>query len=281
MLKYEIVKKEVGVGMPKFRMYWTFTKKAFLRSAVYRFDVWSRLSANLIFLLMWGSIWTALYAGRDEAGGVSFNSMITYIVVSQFLTGVNGAGTPLWEIQEKVRSGDIAHELMRPFDVPLRYLFADFGSVAFYILTALVPIYTILFIFMDLTLPTNWLTWVCFIFAGFIGFLIRYCIEMSFGLLSFFLVETGGIEDIFYFAISLLSGSVIPLWFFPDWLAKMAIYLPFQGIYYIPNAIFIGEIAGKDILLSLGLQLFWVVVCYCILRLIWNIASHKVVVQGG
>jgi ABC-2 type transport system permease protein len=230
---------------------------------------------------MWGSIWTALYAGRDEAGGISFQAMLTYIIVSQFLTGVNGAGTPLWEIQEKVRTGDIALELMRPFNIPLRYLFADFGSVAFYIVTALLPIYAILFIFMDFTLPADVFTWVSFITAAFIGFLIRYCIEMSFGLLSFFLVETGGIEDIFYFAMSLLSGSVIPLWFFPEWLAKIAAYLPFQGIYYIPNAIFIGEISGGEILLSIGLQIFWLIICYFLLRLVWNRASHKVVVQGG
>ncbi|MBY6053659.1 ABC transporter permease [Cytobacillus firmus] len=267
--------------MFRFRLYWTFTKKAFLRSAVYRFDVWSRLGSNLIFLLMWGSIWTALYAGREEAGGVSFESMLTYIVVSQFLTGVNGAGTPLWEIQEKVRTGDISLELMRPFDVPLRYLFADFGSVAFYILTALLPLYTVMFIFMDLTLPSGWETWALFIVSAFIGFLIRYCIEMSFGLLSFFLVETGGIVDVFYFAMSLLSGSVIPLWFFPGWLETMALYLPFQGIYYIPNAIFIGKISGSEILLSLGVQLFWAGASYLLLRFVWNRASQKVVVQGG
>ncbi|QED49815.1 ABC transporter permease [Cytobacillus dafuensis] len=267
--------------MLQFRMYCMFTRKAFLRSAVYRFDVWSRLGSNLIFLLMWGSIWTALYAGREEAGGVSFESMLTYIVISQFLSGINGAGTPLWEIQEKVRTGDIALELMRPFNVPLRYLFADFGSVAFYIITALLPLYIVLFIFMDLMVPTSWLTWVYFIAAAFIGFLIRYCIEMAFGLLSFFLVETGGIVDIFYFAMSLLSGSVIPLWFFPDWLEKIAVYLPFQGIYYIPNAIFIGEISSGEILFSIGIQLFWVIVCFFLLRFVWNRASHKVIVQGG
>jgi ABC-2 type transport system permease protein len=267
--------------MVRFRLYWTFTKKAFLRSAVYRFDVWSRMGSNLIFLLMWGSIWTALYAGKGQAGGVSFEAMLTYIVVSQFLSGVNGAGTPLWDIQEKVRSGDIALELMRPFDIPLRYLFSDFGSVAFYILTALLPVYVVLFFFIDITLPASWLTWVYFLIAAILGFLIRYCIEMSFGLLAFFLVETGGIEDVFYFAMQLLSGSVIPLWFFPGWLKVIANYLPFQGIYYIPNSIFIGQIHGGDILLSIGSQIIWLIVCYLILRFIWYRASSKVVVQGG
>jgi ABC-2 type transport system permease protein len=263
------------------RVYWTFTKKAFLRSSVYRFDVFSRMGYNLIFLLMWGSIWTALYAGKGEAGGVSFEAMLTYTVVSQFLSGINGAGTPLWEMQEKVRTGDIALELMRPFDVPLRYLFADFGSVAFYFLFALLPVYILVFLFIDLTLPMSWETWVLFLITAFIGFLIRYCIEMSFSFLSFFLVETGGIVDVFYFAMSLLSGSVIPLWFFPEWLEKMAIYLPFQGIYYIPNSIFIGRIAGTEIAISIAIQIFWLLVCYAVLRFVWLKASNKVIVQGG
>jgi ABC-2 type transport system permease protein len=120
-----------------------------------------------------------------------------------------------------------------------------------------------------------------FLITAFIGFLIRYCIEMSFSFLSFFLVETGGIVDIFYFAMSLLSGSVIPLWFFPDWLEKLAIYMPFQGIYYIPTSIFIGKITGVEIAFSIATQIFWLLVCYGILRFVWHKASQKVVVQGG
>ncbi|MFT4416589.1 ABC transporter permease [Fredinandcohnia humi] len=267
--------------MDTIRMYMTFTRKAFLRSAAYRFDVWTRLISNIIFLLMWMSIWYALYGGKEESEGISLTAMLTYVVVSQFLSAVNGAGTPLWELQEKVRTGDIALELMRPFDVPLRYLFADFGSVAFYMLTALVPLYVVLFCFVDVTLPTSWVTWLLFILSGFLGFLIRYCIELTFGLFTFWLIETGGIEDIFYFSLSLLSGSVIPLWFFPGWLQTFATYLPFQGIYFIPNAIFIEEISGNAVLTSIGIQLFWVVVSYAILRFVWYKASSKVIVQGG
>jgi len=263
------------------KLYVTFAKKSFLRSAAYRFDVWTRMISNLIFLLMWSSIWIALYSGREEAGGVSFVAMLSYVVVSQFLSAVNSAGTPLWEIQEKVRTGDIALELMRPFDVPMRYLFADFGSVAFYIITAVLPVYVLLFVFFDLTLPNDWITWTLFIFSAFIGFLIRYCIELTFGLFSFWLVETGGIEDVFYFSMALLSGSVIPLWFFPGWLQTIALYLPFQGIYYIPNSIFIGHISGLEILASIGIQCFWLLASFMLLRYVWYKASSKVIVQGG
>jgi ABC-2 type transport system permease protein len=267
--------------MSRWRIYYTFAKKSFLRSAAYRFDVWSRIFSNLIFLLTWSSIWIALYGGKEEANGISFTSMLTYVAVSQFLSAVNSAGTPLWEIQEKVRTGDIALELMRPFDVPLRYLFADFGSVAFYIITAVLPVYILLFLIFDFSLPDSWSTWVLFIFSALLGFLIRYAIELTFGLFAFWLVETGGVVDLFYFAMSLLSGSVIPLWFFPDWLQSLAFYLPFQGIYFIPNAIFIGEISGAELLVSIAIQCFWVIASFLLLRIVWHRAANKVIVQGG
>lgn len=267
--------------MFRWSLYSTFTRKAFIRSAAYRFEVWSRLLSNLFYLLMWGSIWIALYNGKEEAGGIAFATTLTYIVVSQFLNGVNGAGTPLWEIYEKVRTGDIALEMMRPFDLPLRYLFADFGSVAFYIVTALLPVYTALFLLFDLSLPTTWETWVLFIVSAFLGFLIRYALELSFGLLAFWLVETGGIQDIFYFSLSLLSGAVVPLWFFPAWLATIADVLPFKTIYFIPNAIFVGEISGGEVFVQIGLQIFWLSVTYAILRFVWWRATKRVVVQGG
>lgn len=265
----------------RWSVYTAFTRKAFLRSAAYRFEVWSELFSNLFYLLMWGSIWYALYAGREEASGIAFTTTLTYIVVSQFLSGVNGAGTPIWEIYSKVRTGDIALEMMRPFDLPMRYLFADFGSVAFYIVTGLLPIYVLLFIFFDLAIPTSWEIWAAFLLSAFLGFLIRYAIELSFGLLSFWLVETGGISDIFYFMMSLLSGSVVPLWFFPTWLVHIAEFLPFQTIYFIPNAIFVGEIAGSELVRAIGTQLFWLVVSFAILRFVWWRATRRVVVQGG
>ncbi|SHF57698.1 ABC-2 type transport system permease protein [Desulforamulus putei DSM 12395] len=37
--------------------------------------------------------------GKVRWGGVSFQAMLGYILVSQALQGLHGAGTPLWEIR--------------------------------------------------------------------------------------------------------------------------------------------------------------------------------------
>ncbi|MEG6522502.1 ABC transporter permease [Desulfotomaculum sp. 1211_IL3151] len=262
-------------------MYWEFSRKSFQRAAAYRFDAWIRVISNIMLLFMWGFIWYGLYGGQDTVEGVSFEAMLGYILISQALQGIHGAGTPLWEIQERVRTGDIAMELLRPYDYPLRMLFSDFGSIAFYFLTAILPLYGLLFYLLDTTLPSSLYQWSMFVVSAVLGYLLRYCIELTFGLFSFWLVETGGVEDIFYFSISLFSGSVIPLWFFPGWLATLAGWLPFQAIFFVPNSIFIGELTGQALIHALLGQVMWLIVFYAVLRYVWLKASRKVVVQGG
>ncbi len=261
--------------------YWVFTRKSFQRAAAYRFDAWTRILGNVIMLSMWGFIWYALYQGKGSVESVSFHSMLSYILVSQALQGIHGAGTPLWEIQERVRTGDIAMEMLRPYDYPLRMLFTDFGSITFYFITAVLPLYTLIFLIFNPILPTTLSQVVLFVISAILGYFIRYCIELTFGLFTFWLVETGGVEDVFYFSISLFSGSVVPLWFFPDWLEQLAMYLPFQGIYFVPNSIFVGQLTGQALFMALFTQVAWLAVCYALLRFVWAKASMKIVIQGG
>lgn len=262
-------------------MYWEFTRKSFQRATAYRFDAWTRILGNIMMLFMWGFIWFALYKGRGSIESVSFHAMLSYILVSQALQGIHGAGTPLWEIQERVRTGDIAMEMLRPYDYPLRMLFSDFGSIFFYFITAVLPLYAMIFLVLDPIHPTSISQWSLFILSAILGYFIRYCIEMTFGLFTFWLIETGGVEDIFYFSISLFSGSVVPLWFFPNWLEKVAYYLPFQGIYFVPNSIFVGQLTGQALLNAFLTQGAWLIVCYALLRFVWGKASRKIVIQGG
>lgn len=267
--------------MGTIRAYLEFSRIAFKRKAAYRFDVWTQVLANLLFLFMWLFIWQGLYKGRLEVGGVSFHTMLSYVLVSQMLQGLHSAGTPLWEIQEQVRTGNIALEMIRPYHYPSRLLFSDLGSMLFYFLTAILPLYLVLiFIFQPIT-PQALLTWLVFLLSALLGYLIRYNLVLIFGLFSFWLIETGGVEDIFYFSISLFSGSLVPLWFFPSWLGKLAKLLPFPGIYFIPNSIFVGDLRGSDIVPALFLQLSWVVITYLLMIFVWKKATRKIVIQGG
>ncbi len=267
--------------MGTFRTYLEFSRIAFKRKAAYRFDVWTQVLANVLFLFMWLFIWQGLYKGRPEVGGVSFRIVLSYVLISQMLQGLHSAGTPLWEIQEQVRTGNIAMEMIRPYNYPARLLFSDLGSIFFYFLTAVLPLYLVLTLVFQPVRPESFLTWLVFLLSALLGYLIRYNLILIFGLFTFWLIETGGVEDIFYFATSLFSGSLVPLWFFPSWLQRLAGLLPFQGIYFIPNSIFVGDLRGFDIVPALILQLSWVVITYLLMIVVWKKATRKIVIQGG
>jgi ABC-2 type transport system permease protein len=267
--------------MKNFKMYWEFSRISFRRSAAYRFDVWTRIAGNVMFLFMWGFIWYALYYGKETVEGVSFQAMLGYIMISQALQGIHGAGTQLWEIQERVRTGDIAMEMLKPYDYTTRILFSDLGSILFYFITAVLPLYTVLFLVLKPAVSLTFAQVGLFVISAALGYLIRFCIEMTFGLFTFWVIETGGVEDVFYFSISLFSGSLVPLWFFPGWLEKIAHYLPFQAIFFIPNSIFVGQLMGPEIFNALLSQGIWLLICFLILRLVWHRASMKIVIQGG
>jgi ABC-2 type transport system permease protein len=55
-----------------------------------------------------------------------------------------------------------------------------------------------------------------------------------------------------------LSGNVLPLPLFPDWMQPFLEAQPFQGLVDVPFRIYNGNITGVDIIFEILQQLFWV-----------------------
>ena len=81
--------------------------------------------------------------------------------------------------------------------------------------------------------------------------------------------------------IRLLSGSIIPIWFFPDWLADILNLLPFVYIYQLPLDIYIGSASELDISRRMMIQLVWFILLAGIFLLLSKKSLKKVMVQGG
>jgi ABC-2 type transport system permease protein len=78
------------------------------------------------------------------------------------------------------------------------------------------------------------------------------------------------------------SGFIIPVSFFPSWLADIARLLPFVAIVQLPLEIFLGLQNGAGAIAGvLAVQVLWAVVLLGIGRVVLARATRKVVVQGG
>jgi ABC-2 type transport system permease protein len=81
--------------------------------------------------------------------------------------------------------------------------------------------------------------------------------------------------------VSILSGSLIPIWFFPEGVQKVLAYLPFQYTYQTPLGLYIGKITVSEGLLQILIQFVWIVILGGLTIIAWRRARRNVLIQGG
>ena len=82
-------------------------------------------------------------------------------------------------------------------------------------------------------------------------------------------------------AVTIFTGMIVPIPFFPDWAQTIINVLPFRGIVDSPYRIYLGHIPTSDVLLHLGHQLVWVAVLVLIGRWVLSRGLRRLVMQGG
>lgn len=78
-----------------------------------------------------------------------------------------------------------------------------------------------------------------------------------------------------------LSGNLLPLALFPDWLHTALLIQPFAGLLDIPMRIYMGKLAGTGALLGFALQSAWIGVLVALGRFAMSRALRRLEVQGG
>ena len=98
---------------------------------------------------------------------------------------------------------------------------------------------------------------------------------------AFWLVNIWSLTTIKTVFINVLSGSMIPLWFMPEWMSGVLKLTPFSSIYFTPVQIYLGQLSVREILFQCMIQVVWIAVIYLIGNMLWMKGQRKLVVQGG
>ncbi len=264
------------------KKYLAFTAKAFQRMLTYRFELWMELFINVLFMLVYVYLWKALYTERTSVEGYDLNGILTYIVISQTLLSFTFTLRVTRIIEDKVRTGKVVTDLMKPVDFQLMTLATAAGTSSHMALFNMFPKLLLFYGLLRLSLPPSLSTVGLFIISVVLGYLILFSIEFIIGMLAFWLVEVRGIYYFVVWGVSMLfSGYFLPLEFYPDFLAKIAALLPFRAIIYFPTALYTGQLTGTSLVTALLIQLTWVVVLLGLGRLGYRADFRKLVVQGG
>jgi ABC-2 type transport system permease protein len=258
--------------------YLEFAKKAFAREATYRMEVFTNVGSLLVRLYLMKMVWTALYAQNTAPAGVPLHAIITYTTIALLMSLVLEIdGTRL--IRDRVREGSIATDLMKPINLPL-YFFSDgFGQTALHAML-IVPALALALFIVHIDVPPP-LVLIAFAFSFALGYVVNFLMNFLMNTIAFWTLETFAIQLIVRWVSDILGGQIVPLIFFPGFLQKIVLALPFAAIYSTPLLIYVGTIPPSSYLAAFATQLAWGAGFAVIATFVWRGALKRVVVQGG
>lgn len=255
-------------------------KTQIIKSLTYRFNVYGNIIMQTIIMITASFFWKALYKTSLEISGTDVESMLIYTVLSSMLSVVLFTNVER-RIEDSVKKGTVAADLMKPINIFGVYFAEDVGSIVALIFQNLIPIFVIATIVIKLPVISDVSYIPIFIVSVIMSIFINWFIAALFGMWSFTALDIDALIQVKKHLVRLLSGSIIPLWFFPDWLRNILEALPFAYIYQLPLSIYIGKGSLASFIEQMKIQFVWLLILAAAFYLLQKSIVKKVMVQGG
>jgi ABC-2 type transport system permease protein len=262
------------------RLDWELARRGYARYAAYPAASVAGVFVYTSFGFVRAFVLLALFDQRERIGGYDASATVTYVWLGQamimtiFIYG--------WQdLALRIRSGDIAGDLVRPIH-PLRASLAfDLGRALYHALFRGIPPLLIGAIVFRLVLPAGVLEWIAFAVSVVLAIIVSFAFRAIYNVVAFWTTDHRGTLLLGGIAVSLFSGFLVPVPFFPDWLAAIANATPFPSMIQLPIDIFIGRAMGIDVLPMLAVQLAWAVALLLVANGLFARGVRRLVVQGG
>jgi ABC-2 type transport system permease protein len=269
--------------MPGIKAYLSIFRLRFAVQLQYRAAAFAAFFTNYFFGLVRVMVYIAFYASSNVPQPLTLAQAVSYTWLTQ-VTFRMAPWTNELEIINQVRSGNIAYELCRPLNL---YFAWYCRLISFRLVPTLltgIPVY-VFSIILPAPYALNWpaspAAAVAWLVSLMLALLLSCSITNIITISAFWTVAGDGMGRIFPAVIMLLSGVLIPLAYFPDWMQTTLRILPFSGLVDTPMNFYLGIIPANGLLTYGLLQIFWTIVFMLIGLRLFDMATKKLVVQGG
>lgn len=266
--------------MNKLRAYFYVYKIQIQKTLAYRFDVYSNILGQCIVMFATAFFWKALYAGHETVQGVSLNDMLVYTIVSSAMAMLFSIQVEN-RVSDSVWNGTIATDMVKPINLFGIYFFEDLGHTTSIIFQNIVPILLLGSIFITVPKPESISSFLLFLVCLAMSYLINWLLAACFSTIAFVAVRIGPMRATKEHLIRLLSGSIIPMWFFPEGLRNVLECLPFVYIFQLPLDLYIGKVDASTALPRVGVQFIWLIILIVLFQHLQKKITKHVMVQGG
>lgn len=239
----------------------------------YRLDFFTSFVGQLVAIAgVSYYLWTSIFAaqGAQSLGGYTLPALLFYyclVPVTDRIVHTSDRGGVSVEIYD----GSLTRYLLYPVSYFVYKYVARLGVItiaaaqflivvgAFHFLVGPIP---------DATITLSSLAaGLCFsIVAGVVYFTFQLCIEMT----AFWADNIWSLLVMLRFFTNFLGGALIPLAFFPQWLARLTSYTPFPAFASVPIRLTLGRASMGEALSSLAVLAAWEIALVALAALVWS-----------
>ncbi len=247
-------------------LYWQIVRFRALRFLAYPHEIWAGILRKLISIISLSLLW--YLALKSSPVAQSFNQVLAYFLIAE---GVEEIAMGKWGVAghllgQSIRQGTLSNFLMRPIAIfPYLYSYA-LGSNGLAILIGGVGIIAGIIIAPPLS-ALNFLLFLVFLPPA---MMVGFAYNMFLGMIFFSLADGSGVKNAITHLVRILSGSWIPLVYFPEQARNLVLLLPFQVMVSGPTRALRTEDFAQSALAAIAIAYFWSMTLLVLIRLRWG-----------
>jgi ABC-2 type transport system permease protein len=260
--------------------FFALAKAGFGRHATYRRATYASAFTNTVFGFLNCYLLLAVLGSRTTVVGYDAAGLATFVWAGQGLLGVVQLFT--WtDVADRIRTGDIVSDLLRPIDPLWAYLAMDLGRAAHAALIRLtIPVLVGMAVFR-LRWPSSPQSWALVALSVPLGVVVSYGMRYTCNLLAFWWLDARGPNTVWLLGVSFFSGLVVPLPFYPGWVQRVAWFTPFPWMFQAPLDVVLQRGGPAHQLTLVAGQVALAVAVLALAHGFQRLALRKLEVQGG
>ena len=266
------------------KSYLSYFKLKFITGLQYRAAALAGMATQLFFGFVYISVYVAFYETGNGTVPMPLKQLVSFLWLNQAFFALVYMWYKDKDILTMIKNGNVAYELCRPQDLYWMWFSKIFGERLSNVILRFLPVIFIACILpypYHLDLSISLIRLLIFLGSLILSSILMVSLVLLYHVICLFTLDEKGIVNIFMIISDVLSGLVLPIPFFPNWLQNISNILPFRYVSDFPFRLYVGNISIKEGLIGLIVQIIWIIILILIGRLITKKALKKAVIQGG
>jgi len=273
------------------RAWWTILRISLEERLVYRGDFMLGTLMRFLPLVTQIFLWTAVFSAMqsDNIAGYTKDQMIAYLLLVNVARAFSSMPGLASSISRSILDGSIKKYLIQPVDMIGFLLISRVAHKLVYYLVAFIPFALVFFLcrgFFSGWPPPG--VFMAFLASLLMAFLLGFFVEACIGMIGFWFLEVTSLLFVYMLLSYFLSGQMFPIELLDGVklagnlsVGDLVRILPLQYMAYFPTAVFLGKVAGAELVQGILIQFAWVVFFTFASRLMFNRGVRKYSAFGG